>query len=99
MNQHLRDGTLFKSPVGAPITELRDMGDKLALYTEDNSVLHRFRFWKQLIYLVPYNRQDTRGKEHFVGADLFFPKLALKQLIRELRGKPAATSKKGGSGR
>ncbi|MBI2851732.1 MAG: hypothetical protein HYX84_01325 [Chloroflexi bacterium] len=47
--------------------ELRAVGDKLALYTDDNSVYLRFSRGIVPIYKVPYFRNGR-----VVGYDLFF---------------------------
>ena len=57
-NQYLRDDSLYRAPVGEPITELRQVGVHLALYTEDNAILGRFRHWSQMLYLVPYTQNE-----------------------------------------
>ena len=79
MNQYLRDSILYLAPLGKPITELRQAGDNLVLYTEDSSALTKFRLWSQMLCLVPYTQDDK-----VVGADLYFPKSAKKQLLRAL---------------
>ncbi len=89
MNQFDRDGLLYQSPGGNPVTSLEFRGENLALYTEDNKVLNRFRHWNQLIYLIPYTQEQ--GLKHLtevpVAYDLFFPKSARKQLLRVLTKK------------
>ena len=96
-NQYLKDDVLFTSPVGEPITELRLVGKKLVLYTEDNGILARFRHWSQMLYLIPYTREIMGGAGQLVGADLYFPKTATKQLIQALRENTRRPQKKGGS--
>lgn len=92
MNQHLIDRTLYNSPVGGPNTELRTMGDRLVLYTEDNIILIRFRSWEQLLYWVPYSKGGQ-----LIAADLYFPKSAQKSLLRALSNKRPWTAQMGGS--
>ena len=62
------------------ITELREVGDSLALYTEDNLIRQKLKSWKQLLYEVPY----TQGK-HLIAVDLYFPKTAKRALTRAIK--------------
>lgn len=51
------------------VAELRKMGDKIALYTDDARTYRRFSKWAYTLYKIPYI-QDRK----LVGADFYFNK-------------------------
>ena len=62
-------------------TELRRIGNRLALYTDDNAVYERLSRWKATLNRVPY-QQGRR----IVAVDLYFEPWARKTVKRVLRG-------------
>jgi len=63
------------------VAELRRIGNKLALYTDDNDVYHRLSRWNATLYRVPYKQ----GKS-VVGVDMYFEPWARKTVKRVLAG-------------
>ena len=60
-------------------TELRDLDNKLAVYTTDNKTFNRLRRWEQCINYVFYEQDNSP-----VAVDLYFLKSSKKQLVRTL---------------
>ena len=69
------------STVWQMVAELRRIGSRLALYTDDNTVYERLSRWKATLYGVPY-QQGRR----IVAVDLYFEPWARKTVKRALRG-------------
>lgn len=63
------------------VAELRRIGKRLALYTDDTEVYRRLSRWKATLDGVPYNQ----GRK-VVGVDLYFEPWARKTVKRVLRG-------------
>lgn len=63
------------------VAELRRIGKRLALYTDDTELYRRLSRWKATLYRVPYNQ----GRK-VVGVDLYFEPWARKTVKRVLRG-------------
>lgn len=62
-------------------TELRTIGDRLALYTDDDGFYRRLREGLPPLYKIPYYR---RGK--MVGVDLYFDKKQKGTVARVMKG-------------
>ncbi len=61
--------------------ELRTIGDRLALYTDDEGVYRRLREGLPPLYKIPYFH---RGK--MVGVDLYFDKKLKGTVARMMKG-------------
>jgi len=61
------------------IAELRDMKEKLALYTDNIEIERRLKRLNSCIYWVPY--YDSHSNK-IVGVDLFFKKSAKNMLSK-----------------
>jgi len=95
-NQYTSDSDVLFVSQGSPVTELRKAFDQVILYTEDNELYQKFKQWKQLLFFQPYYR-EVKGHDKLIAVDLYFPKSALKQLMRALTNNRLVPSKKGGS--
>ena len=65
--------------------QIREVGNTIALYSDDPGVISRLKTWKQLIKTVPYTQNNV-----MVGADLYFPlhtKNDLARFIKKLNDK------------
>ncbi len=63
------------------VAELRNMGNRLALYTDDDRVYQYLHKWTCTMFRVPYTRD---GK--LVAADLYFDRKARSTVDRVLDG-------------
>ena len=63
------------------VAELRRIGNKLALYTDDNDVYRRLYRWNATLCRVPYKK----GK-NVVGVDMYFEPWARNTVKRVLNG-------------
>ncbi len=63
------------------VAELRRVGNRLALYTDDNAVYRRLSRWKATRRRVPYHQ----GR-NVVAVDLYFDPRARRTIKRVLEG-------------
>ena len=67
-------------------TELRDCGDNVVVYTNEQQAAMKLRDRKSLIQPVPYTQfQQRRGTDVLVGWDFYFPRREKRVLLRGLR--------------
>ena len=89
-NQHDPGDIIFVTPAGGPITELRQLGNHhLALYTEDNQLLHDLREWTQLIRYTRYTK-EVNGREVTIAVDMIFPRSTLPDLLKKVKAAKTA---------
>lgn len=85
MNQQTKVDTLYYSGRGEPVTELRDAGNKLILYTESKEVYRQFKDWKYCFNFVVYTQLGLlKQKSKIVAWDLDFDKQGKRALLRAL---------------
>ena len=63
------------------VAELRNMGDKLALYTDDDRLFRQLKKQNYTFYGIPYTNQ---GKT--VAVDLYLDRKARKTVTKVLQG-------------
>jgi len=63
------------------VAELRRIGNRLALYTDDNTVYERLTKWKATVNGVPYQQGHKT-----VAVDLYFEPWARKTVKKVLKG-------------
>ena len=63
------------------VAELREMGNELALYTDDNRLYRRFSGWSCTIFKVPY----TQGGK-LIAVDIYFDRKFKSTVSRVING-------------
>ena len=63
------------------VAELRTMGDKIALYTDENQVYRRLRKGIPPLYMIPYFQHGRP-----VGFDLYFDRKLKRTVVQIMKG-------------
>lgn len=63
--------------------EIRNWGDEVAVYTNDNAMAYKLGQRKTLLGITDYEQEQySKRRVGIVGKDFFFPKKETKRLLR-----------------